>query len=199
MPISSEFDPRHCGDRWRVGYRLWCFEHHNNEGRGVYRGAGSAGGDRNIAEMRQPARYRAVAVRRIAQSVGNLTRLLGSVDMRHDDPEGAAVEHPGGEPELPGRNPHDRRDPGAERGDRDLHRGVEVHRIVLEVEKQPVIAAGSHDRGDVDGAALADADAECQFAGLESLASGVAKGRFHNMPPFDHTVSMALRMSKAIG
>ena len=119
--------------------------------------------------------------------------------MRHDDPERTAVEHPGGEPELPGRNAHDRRDPGAERGDRDLHRGVEVHRIVLEVEKQPVIAAGLHDRRDVDGAALADADAERQFAGLETLAGGVAKGGFHNVPPFGRIVPMALRIGEPIG
>src|SRR5260370_41010696 len=100
-----------------------------------------------------------MALRRIAQPVGNLMRLLGSVDMRHDDPERAAVENPGGEPELPGRNPHYRRDPGAERGNRNLHRDVEIHRIVLEIEKQPVITARLHDRGDIDGATLADAHA----------------------------------------
>src|SRR5947209_3585942 len=124
-----------------------------------------------------------MALRRIAQPVGNLTRFLRGLDMRHDDAKRAAVQNPGGEPELPGRNADDRRDSGAERGDRDLDRGVEVHRIVLEIEKQPVIAAGLHDRGDVDSAALAYADAERQFAGLEPFAGGVAKGGFHDVPP----------------
>jgi hypothetical protein len=37
---------------------------------------------------------------------------------------------------------------------------------VLEVEKQPVVAEGFHDRGDVDGPALADADSEGELAGF---------------------------------
>jgi hypothetical protein len=70
-----------------------------------------------------------------------------------------------------------------------LYRGVEIHRIVLEIEKQPVITARLHDRRDVDRAALADADAERQLAGLEPLASGVAQCGFHNVPPFGRVVS----------
>jgi hypothetical protein len=70
---------------------------------------------------------------------------------------------------------------------------------VAVLEKQPVIAAGLHDRGDVGGAALAYADAERQFSGLEPLASGVAKDGFHKVPPFGRIVSMALRMGEAIG
>ena len=50
-----------------------------------------------------------------------------------------------------------------------------------------------------DGAALADADAERQFAGLEALAGRVAKSGFHDVPPFGCIVSMALRMGAAIG
>ncbi len=112
--------------------------------------------------------------------VGDLARFLDGVDMRHDDAEPAAVENAGGEPVLPRRHPRDRCDADAERGDRNLHRGVEIHRIVLEVEKQPVIAARLHDRRDVDRAALADADAERQLSGVEAIAGGVAKDGFHD-------------------
>jgi len=103
------------------------FEHDDDQGRGVDRGARHTCADRDIAEMRQTARHRAVALRRIAQAVGDFARLVGGVDMRHHDAERPAVEDPGGEPELAGRNPNDRRDPDAERGDRDLHRSVEIH------------------------------------------------------------------------
>jgi hypothetical protein len=67
---------------------------------------------------------------------------------------------------------------------------------VLEVEKQPVIAARLHDRGNVYRTALADPDAEREFAGLEPLAGGVMKGRFHGVSP---SLAKALRIGEAIG
>src|SRR5205823_3518216 len=91
----------------------------------------------------------------------------------------AAVEKSGRHPQLPGRDPRDRGDLGAERGDRDLHRGIEIHRIVLEVEKQPVVAAGFHDRRDVDRARLAQDDPERQLAGIEPLLRGILQNNGH--------------------
>ena len=133
--------------------------------------------------MRQAAGDRAVAQRRIAQCLGDRLRLLRRVDMRHHDAEPAAIEKPRSHPQLPGWHPHHRRDPDPERGDRDLHRHVEIHRIVLEIEKQPVVAGGLHDRRDIDGARLAQNDAERQLAGLEPLARGIAQGCRHGLAP----------------
>ena len=99
--------------------------------------------------------------------------------MRHDNAEPATIENTRRKPMLPGRNPRNRCDADRERRDRDLHRSVEIHRIVFKVEKQPIITAGLHDRRDVDSAALADADAERQFSGGEAITGGVAKNGWH--------------------
>ena len=125
--------------------------------------------------------------------VGDFARFLDGVDMRHDDAEPAAVENAGREPVLPRRHPRDWCDADAERGDRNLHRGVEIHRIVFEVEKQPVIAARLHDRRDVDRAALADADAERQLSGVEAIAGGVAQDGFQMASPLGRTAILRRR------
>ena len=195
-PDQQRIDAGHRGDSRGILDCFRRFEHDHNESRGVNCGSGVGGADRGIAEMRQPAGDRAVAARRIAEMIGDLARLLGGVDMRHDDAEPAAVENAGGEPVLSCGDPRDRSDPGAQRGDRDLHRGIEIHRIVFEVEEQPVIAAGLHDRSDVDRAALTKADAERQLAGFEPRACRIAKGRFHGASP-QH--SLGARRSYAAG
>jgi hypothetical protein len=82
-------------------------------------------------------------------------------------------------PQLPGWHARHRRDAGAERRHRDLHGGVEVHRIVFEVEEQPVIAARLHHRRDVDRAGLAQDHANRQFARVEPLARGIPQQRGH--------------------
>ena len=95
--------------------------------------------------------------------------------MRHDDAKPAAVENSGGEPMLPSGDPRNRGDAGAQGGDRDLDRDIEIHRIVFEVEEQPVIAAGLHDRGDIDRAALAEADAERKLAASSRARAGLRR------------------------
>src|SRR5262249_10128209 len=67
------------------------------------------------------------------------------------------------------------------RADRDLTRGVEGERAVLEIDEQPVEARGLHRLGDLDGAGELDADAERQFSALEPLARGIAN-RLHGCP-----------------
>src|SRR5439155_10031658 len=75
----------------------------------------SASPSLGIAEMRQAAGHRAVALWWIAQCLGDLSRLFRRVDMRHDDAERTAVEDACCHPQLAGRYPDHRRDPGADR------------------------------------------------------------------------------------
>src|SRR3546814_6602344 len=70
-------------------------------------------------------------------------------------------------------NPDHRRYAGVLGGDADLHRGVEVHGVVLHVDEQPVVAGGAHGLGDVDGARLAQPAADGELSGPQPVEGGV--------------------------
>jgi hypothetical protein len=74
------------------------------------------------------------------------------------------------------RHAHDRRDARVKRRDRDLRAGLERHRAMLEIEEQPIEAAGFRDLGDIDAAHEAHTKADRYFPALEALAGGIADG-----------------------
>ena len=77
--------------------------------------------------MRQAVGDRAVAARRITQGLRDMPRLLGRIDMPHDNPEPAAIEKARRQLQLPRRHPRHRRDARTKRGNCDLHRSGKVH------------------------------------------------------------------------
>jgi hypothetical protein len=67
-------------------------------------------------------------------------------------------------PVLEPGDAHEGRDADGERGRADLRRGVELHRAVLAVDEQKVKTAGLRDLRDIDGARLAQAQADGELA-----------------------------------
>src|SRR3979411_139382 len=92
VPISSEAMPGTTGGCSGVFDRGRGLQHDDDEGRGIDRRAGLGQPEPLIAEMRQAAGDRTVPQRRVAQGLRDLPRLLGRIDMRHDDAEPAATE-----------------------------------------------------------------------------------------------------------
>ena len=92
--------------------------------------------------------------------------------MRHHHALRAVVEDARGVPVLQARDAHERRHADRERGGGDLRRAVELERAVLAVDEEEVEAAGLGDLRDVDGARLAQAQADGELARAE-LPQGV--------------------------
>jgi hypothetical protein len=101
-----------------------------------------------------------VAERRVFQVVDDLARLLGGIDMRHDDTEGARIEDAGRHRVLHKRHADDRRDAGVECRDGECGREIDRHRAVFEIDEEPVVARRFHHLGDIDGTRRPYADAQ---------------------------------------
>src|SRR5215831_10813160 len=94
--------------------------------------------------------------------------------MRHHHAKRIAVENPSGEPELTCGTHATGAIPALSVAT-EMHGRMEIHSVVLEVEAQPLVSAGLHDRRDIDYAALTDAHSERQLAGLELLVAGLPR------------------------
>ena len=140
------------GDRLGIGDRGRRLHQRNDEQRGI--GGLDHLGDRDALEIedRLRAGERAMADRRVFQVVDDLARLLGGVDMRHDDTERAIVEHACRHRMLHERHADDRRNAGVECRHGECGREIDRHRPVFEIDEQPVVAGCLHHLGDVDGA-----------------------------------------------
>jgi hypothetical protein len=171
---EQHVDARHRGDRIGLRDRLRRFQHQHDERLGIGHRRRFAHRHAAIGELRQRAHHRAVAERRVLAVGHRALRLVDAVDVRHHDALRARVEQPRRMEVLLARHAHDRRDADRERGHRDLRRAVDVHRVVLHVDEQPVVAAGPADGGDVHGAREAQAHAEGEPA-LGKLAPGVIR------------------------
>ena len=77
-----------------LGHRFVAFELHHQERRGVERGIGLGGRETAIMQVRQRPRGRALAERREFRRFDVIAGFGGRADMRRDDAERAAVEHP---------------------------------------------------------------------------------------------------------
>ena len=170
VPISSTSMPSTAAIASALSDRGGRLQHDDDQVRGVERGRHLVDLDGAVVVMRHAGEDAAVSLRRIAQPVGDLARLVGGVDMRHHDAERAVVEQPRGERILALGHPHDRRDAGVERRDRELRGGLDRHRAVLEIEKQPVEARRLHRLGDLDRAGGAHPEAERDLAARQPLA-----------------------------
>ena len=135
----------------------------------------SASGLEFEVELRHGAGDRAMAEWRVLEPGDGFARLLGRVDMGHHDAPGSAIQRTRRHIVTAGRDAQERRNTDGVGGHRDLHRRVERHRIVLEIEEQPVEAAGLHRRGDIDRARLAEENADRHLALLQALACGIAR------------------------
>jgi hypothetical protein len=125
-------------------------------------------------EDRLRAGERAVANRRVFQVIDDLAHLLRRIDMRHDNPKGARVEHAGRHRVLHERHADDRRDAGVEGRYRECGGEFNRHRAVFKVDEQPVIARCFHHLGDIDGSRCADAHTQRHLAVFEPLPRRVA-------------------------
>jgi hypothetical protein len=141
------------------------------------RAASRHGGE---AELLEAPAHRALADGREAARVRDALRLGSAVDVREDDALRAVVEHARRVPVLEARHPHDRRHAHRERGRGDLRRGVGVHRVVLAIDEQPIEAAGGGDLGGVDGARLAQPQADGELPGAQ-LAQGMIRNGGHSL------------------
>ena len=115
-----------------------------------------------------------MADRGIAAVADHAERDLGRVDVGHDDPLRARVEHARGVEMLEARHPHDRRDARVLGRDAELRREVDRHRAVLHVDEQEIVARGLHQLADLDRARQAQAYAERQLARLQALLGKIA-------------------------
>ena len=195
------------GDRLGVldaGARL---DHADEEGR-VIDGAGRLRGRhrRKIEERHRP-RQGAPADRRELRGAGGATRLLGAVDVGHDDAGRADVEIERQVRIVAAAHAHDRRDAAAMRRLRNLADGLGREGGMLRVDEEKIVAGGGGDPGDLDGAGDAHDEAERKFVRLHPPLRGIDEprrcaGRRHEAPPAGPrrpcgrtTASAALRSS----
>ena len=131
----------------------------------------------------EAAAHRALADRREAAGVRDALRLLlGVSTCGNDDALGAVVEHARGVPVLEAGDAHDGVTPTASEAAEicaAVSRSIELCSQSMNSQSKP---AGLGDLGDVDGARLAQAQADGELAGAQ-LAQGVVGDGAHGIPP----------------